>query len=214
MRQKTPNAVLTALCDNEGQITHDINSLCQDFYESLYARPMGRASQTERDNILDLIRPKFSHSMNATLGREISQDELLAAAKAMAKQRAPSPDGVGVEFFLFYWDLLGGEFTNLIKYSLISGALPQGMTRGLIFLLFKAGEREKLGNWRPLTLLNVTYKMLAKLLQLRLSSMLPKVISPDQTAFVPARFILDNILLTHETIDWARRSKQRLLFLN
>ena len=62
--------------------------------------------------------------MNALLGREISQDELLAAAKAMSKERALGPDGVRVEIFLFFWDLLGAD---MIKAS-ISDLLPQGMT--------------------------------------------------------------------------------------
>jgi hypothetical protein len=70
------------------------------------------------------------------------------------------------------------------------------MNNGLITLLHKGGNRKNLGNWRPITLLNIAYKILAKALQHKLQLLLPKVISEDQSAFLPLRYILDNILVT------------------
>jgi hypothetical protein len=61
------------------------------------------------------------------------------------------------------------------------------MNHGLITLLPKGGDTEALGNWRPITLLNVSYKILAKALQRRLQFLLPNVISDDQSAFLPLR---------------------------
>ena len=87
------------------------------------------------------------------------------------------------------------------------------MTAGLISLIYKAGPREDLSNWRPITLLNTSYKILAKALQLRIKPHLADLIDPDQTAFVPMRSILDNVFVTHETISLAKRSWQPLLFL-
>ena len=87
------------------------------------------------------------------------------------------------------------------------------MTRGAIILLPKLGPHEDLGNWRPITLLNATYKIVAKALQLCLKPLMGELISPDQTAFVPHRFILDNVFVAHETLDIAKRTKQSLLFL-
>jgi hypothetical protein len=62
-------------------------------------------------------------------------------------------------------------------------------------------------------LLNISYKIYAKALQLRLQPVLMEVINCEQSAFLPLRFILDNILLTQETMAWADQSKQALLFL-
>jgi hypothetical protein len=80
-------------------------------------------------------------------------------------------------------------------------------------LLAKGGPRNTLNSWRPITLLNMSYKVFAKTLQLRLQPILMEVISPDQSAFLPLRFILDNIFLTHETITHAKKSRQPLVFL-
>jgi hypothetical protein len=151
--------------------------------------------------------------MKATLGRSLTSQELLAAAKKMAKDRSPGPDGINVAFYIKFWPILGEEFTEMLAQALRNGRLPQGMTKSLISLIPKSGELEDLGNWRPITLLNTSYKILAKALQLRLQPMLAEVIDPDKTAFIPMRNILDNVLLIHETIDYAKRSNQDLVFL-
>lgn len=67
--------------------------------------------------------------------------------------------------------------------------------------------------WRPITLLIVSYKIFAKALQLRLQPILRDVISPKQTTFLPLRFILDNIVLTQETLHWTKSSKQPTVFI-
>jgi hypothetical protein len=87
------------------------------------------------------------------------------------------------------------------------------MTRGLIALIHKVGDREYLSNWRPITLLNSSYKIFAKALQIRLQVLLPDIIHADQSAFLPLRFILDNVLVQHETIAWAEESNQDLILL-
>lgn len=70
-----------------------------------------------------------------------------------------------------------------------------------------------MNNWRPITLLNVAYKIYAKALQLHLRPILMGITSPDQAAFLPVTFILDNLFLMQETIDYAKKSNQPLLFL-
>ena len=66
------------------------------------------------------------------------------------------------------------------------------MTKGLISLVYKSGPRKDLYNWRPISLLNTSYKILAKALQLRLKPILGDLIGSNHTAFVPMRSILDN----------------------
>lgn len=59
---------------------------------------------------------------------------------------------------------------------------------------------------------NTTYKIFAKALQRRLQPLLVEVIDSNQVAFLAPRFILDNILLTHESIQWAKWSRQDSIF--
>jgi hypothetical protein len=93
------------------------------------------------------------------------------------------------------------------------GTLLVSIVQGLITLLHKGGDRLPLNNYRPITLLNTTYKIFAKLLQRHLQPILMELISFDQSAFFPLRYILDNIVLTQETLHWAKTSKQPLILL-
>ena len=76
----------------------------------------------------------------------------------------------------------------------------------------KDGDPQDLNYWRPIFLLTSIYKIYAKTLQLRLQPLLSDVISPEQTAFLPLGYILDNIVLTEETLHWAKTSRQPSVF--
>ena len=75
------------------------------------------------------------------------------------------------------------------------------------------GDRLRLTNLQPITLLNTTYKIFAKALQKCLQPLMVEVIDSDQIAFLHVWFILNNILLRHELIQWAKGSHQNSIFL-
>jgi hypothetical protein len=101
----------------------------------------------------------------------------------------------------------------MIKAAMQVGRFPKGVNKGMITLLFKAREKENLGNWRPITLLNMAYKIFTKTLQLRLQLILMEVVDTDPIAFRSMRYIPNNVLLVQKTIDWAWWSNQPLVFL-
>ena len=151
--------------------------------------------------------------MNASLIKEITERELRGVVRDMAKGKALGHDGIPTEFFQRLWPTLGQDFHQMLLRGIENGALHEGVTKGLISLIPKEGDSKDLNYWRPITLLTIIYKIFAKTLQLRLQPMLRDVISPEQTTFLPLRFILDNIVLTHETLHWAKPSRQPTEFL-
>jgi hypothetical protein len=126
----------------------------------------------------------------------------------MATNKSPRPDGVIIEFYTKFWHLIGTNYTRMVQDSIQRGQFPPGVTHGLIALLHKGNDVEDLSNWRPISLLNVAYKITAKALQRRLQSLLVDVISVDKTTFLPNRHILDNVLVLHESVVWALESDQ------
>ena len=90
--------------------------------------------------------------------------------------------------------MVGEELAGALNAAYSTGRLSATMREGRIVLLHKKDDRADLGNYRPITLLNCGYKLLAKALALRLGAALASVIGPQQTAFVPSRSITDNIL--------------------
>ena len=81
-------------------------------------------------------------------------------------------------------------------------SLFESQYRGMLTLLFKKGEREDIRNWRPITLLNVDYKIISKILAERLRKVLPTIINTDQKGFVKGRNILDGNRLLQDIIDY------------
>jgi hypothetical protein len=115
----------------------------------------------------------------------ISAAELKRAVDAMQVGKLPGPDGLMLEFYKLYWELIGAEYHSMVMDSVRTGCFPSGVTSGMLALLHKGGERKLLlTNWKPITLLNLSYKIYAKALQLRLQPVLMEIISSDQSAFL------------------------------
>ncbi len=99
----------------------------------------------------------------------------------------------------------------MIETIIKDGNFPNGVNEGLNTMLFKARDKENLSNQWPITLLNVSYKIFAKALQMRLQPIFMEVIDKEQFGFLPVKFILDNVLLVNETINQAWCNNQPLV---
>ena len=89
--------------------------------------------------------------------------------------------------------------------------MPSHFTEGIIYLIPKSeGPSLDIKKWRPITLLNTVYKILAKALSIRLGTIMPIVIHPSQTGFIQERSILDNVYTFWESAALAAKSNQKL----
>jgi hypothetical protein len=93
------------------------------------------------------------------------------------------------------------------------GATSAFINKGLITLIPKSSDHARLNNWKPITLLGNTYKILAKVLARRVQAALPHIVRPNQTGFMEGRSILDNVFLAQETLAWVEESNQDLILL-
>ena len=91
--------------------------------------------------------------------------------------------------------VLGEDLIEVFNASFPSGHLPPSLRRASITLLLKKGDRLDPKIWRPISLLNSDYKILARILAGRLSKVLQLLIHPDQTCGVQGRYIGENIVL-------------------
>ena len=88
------------------------------------------------------------------------------------------------------------------NYAFGKGILSVDQRRGVISLIPKKNKNLLyLKNWRPLSLLNVDYKLIAKVMALRLQSFLPKLINTDQTGYIKGRYIGENIRQISDIIE-------------
>ncbi|GBG61292.1 hypothetical protein CBR_g19825 [Chara braunii] len=135
------------------------------------------------------------------LDRPITEEELKQTGKEMAPGKCPGRDGLTVEFYRACGDVLFPPLVEVYNEVLGEGKLGGAITHGVISVMFKKGDKAHIRNYRPISVLNVNYKLLAKTLALRLGRILPKLVERDQGAFVHGRSIFVNILTVIESIE-------------
>ena len=119
--------------------------------------------------------------------------EIVSALKKMPNGKSPGSDGLPVEFYKIFWGDLGHDYFEVVSSGLEDGELSYTQYLAVISLLYKKGPREDIRNWRPISLLNIDYKIISKVLAERLKLVLHEIIHPDQRGCVPGRFIGENI---------------------
>ena len=84
---------------------------------------------------------------------------------------------------------------------------------GVITLLPKITDATRIQQYRPIYLLNVSFKVLTKVLNNRILKVVDKLIGPSQTAFIPGRYIMEGVVILHETIHELHRKKKDRVIL-
>ncbi len=145
--------------------------------------------------------------------RNFTLKEIHDAIRALPKGKAPGHDGVPMEFFQECADEVAPMLLKAFTTMLSFGEASAYINKGLITLISKSGDHSRFSNWRPITLLGSTYKVLAKMLAGIIQAFFPHIIKPNQRGFVEGRSILDNTFMAQESLDWAIESNQDLVLL-
>ena len=103
-------------------------------------------------------------------------------------------------FYQTFWDSIGTDVSSAVLSCLNSGSILKSINHTYISLIPKKQNPTKVTDFRPISLYNVIYKILSKILTIKLKTILPKIISETQSAFVPGHLITDNILVAFETL--------------
>jgi len=118
----------------------------------------------------------------------------------MEHNKAPGPDGFLAEFYQVFWDLIKLDLMSLFN-DFQEGNLPlHSLNFGNIILLPKKSDAWTIQQYRPICLLNVSFKIFTKVATNRLNTIAQKIIRPSQTTFLPGRNIMEGAVVLHETI--------------
>lgn len=125
----------------------------------------------------------------------------------MYPTKAPGPDGFSAIFYQKFWGAVGMDITKVILKMLNEGKIEEGINDTVIALVPKIKNAHKVDDFRPISLCNVTSKVITKVLANTLRRILPEVIFDYHSAFISGRLLTDNFLLAHE-IDHYIKSGQ------
>ena len=149
----------------------------------------------------------ISHEVNDSLTSEFTAREMDLALKQMAPLKALGPDGMPPLFFQKYWKVVGPEVTQGVLSCFNSGHILHAINHTFITFIPKVKTPAKITEFRPISLCNVIYKLISKVIANRLKGILPSIISEAQSAFVPGRLIMDNVLVAFETLHHMHSTK-------
>ncbi|PFX14836.1 Transposon TX1 uncharacterized 149 kDa protein [Stylophora pistillata] len=206
-KKRSANRRISALREPDGSIVSSSAALCASlgsYYSGLYtASPTDSRVQSSLLGNLSSFLPQ--DQPNSCKG-PLTPSEVLDALKGMARNKTPGLDGLPMEFYLRFWDVVGADLVAVLNECSSSSSLSLPQRRGVITLSFKKGDRLDPKNWRPISLLNVDYKLASRAIAGRLLRVIHLVVNRDQTCGVPGRFIGENVALLRDVVSYAESS--------
>ena len=133
-----------------------------------------------------------------------STEEVKKALFDIGDLKALGPDSLYAIFYKRFWPMLGEDLVDEVLKSVNSGIIPPGRNDTAIVLITKKNSPDKVTQLWPISLCNVLYKLVSKVLANRLKVVLPDIISENQSAFILGRLITDNVLIAYEITHFLR----------
>ncbi|KAA3482032.1 reverse transcriptase [Gossypium australe] len=198
--------IISKLILDDGKEINDASGIHEEvkfYFENLF-NTNGVANPRE---VLEGIEESISVEANEDLLAPFSEDGVVTALKGMGPTKAPGPNGFPAIFFQKYWHILGKEVLGFCLGVLNKGKEVDSVNMTNIVLIPKVQNPTLLVNFRPISLCSVLYKLIAKTLANRMQNVMDTCIDQVQSAFIPGRLILDNILLAYEILHTFRQKR-------
>lgn len=150
----------------------------------------------------DLLRelpqiPDYAHQF---LCAEPTEQEIRAVLNMLGPHKAPGPDGFNAKILQDNWDCFGPMVVREVLGFFSTGVMSRYVARSNLVLVPKSENASKVEHYRPISVCNVIYKVITKIISLRLKPYIGGCISSSQLAFVPGRDISDSVVLMREII--------------
>lgn len=145
--------------------------------------------------------PQISHEQQTDLTKPVLEEEIKYAVLSNGKSKAPSPDGIPSIFYQKHWTIVGKDICRAITHFFSTGYILKEWNYSHICLIPKTERPEEASQFRPISLCNVIYKIISKVITNRLKPILNSIVTPFQNAFVPGWLMADNCLIAHDMVN-------------
>ena len=197
------NRVISMYDSNGNEVTSraDLDQVHVEFYIQLFSEEP--VDMTCQQHLFFQLNTKLTPAESSSCDGPISLEELAESVKSLSLNKSPGTDGFTLEFYLKFWHLLAPLLCHLYNFCFTDQCLPTSLQTSVTRLIFKKrGDVKDLKNGRPFSLLNTDYKILSKVITLRLSCVLGSLVDPDQTCSAPGRSITSNVTLLRDVLDY------------
>ena len=139
-------------------------------YQHLFMSCAGSHS----DYVLNCVEPRFTVEMNEALMEPFTGEEIWKALESIGDLKAPGADGMPSIFYKRFWSFIGNQIKKEVLEVLNGGPMPVGWNETIIVLIPKISSPQVLKDFRPISLCNVLYKLISKVLANRLKKNLAR----------------------------------------
>lgn len=158
----------------------------QTYFMDLYSSKVQVTTQETQTFLKDIPFPQLSESQVTELEAPLNLDEIALAIASLAPAKAPGGDGLPLDFYAAYSEILIPELLLLFNHIFDTETLPDSLRQAVIIVIPKPGkDPHHLESYRPISLLQADIKILAKILSMRLNQSILSLINSDQTGFMP-----------------------------
>ncbi|GAU25843.1 hypothetical protein TSUD_31070 [Trifolium subterraneum] len=203
VRSKKKVTKLFADNGTEAHTQEELYEVAKSYFDTLFKPRDG-----DHDPVLNLIQPRVTEDDNVVMTAPITKVEIQQALFQMHPDKSPGPDGFNPSFCQRFWEQCSDDIFSVASTWLERGYFPTSLNEKNICLIPKCDNPTSMKDLRPISLCNVLYKMISKVLANRLKCCLDKCVSQEQSAFVEGRSILDNALIATEVIHALKRKTQ------
>lgn len=140
----------------------------------------------------------------------LDETKILTILKQAPSHKSLGLNGMMGQFYKHYWVITKKEVVAAIQNFFISGKLQKQIHHTHIVLIPKIPNPSTLRHYHPISLNNIVYKIISKILANRLKTFLPRIISPLQTTFILGRFIQENSIIAHELFHILKKKVDRM----
>jgi exonuclease III len=207
--QRNKRNTINFITDSQGNKhsqNKDIQVVFQHYFDDIFTT----SNPTNMQEYLQVVANRIHPQMGEYLGQDFTTAEVYFAAHQLKGNAAPGPDGLNANFYQSLWNIIGEEVTHSALNILSHGGNPESLNTTHICLIPKHNNPTTPADYRPIALCNVILKIITKTIANRIKHILPNIISPQQSAFLPGRLITDNTLLAFETFHHLKHKKNKI----
>ena len=200
------NSRLIKEINNEnGNLVSDMSQIptvFRDFYSKLYSR---QSTESDVQNTYLNFTRKLSDEQREIIEHPITMFDLKKALFGMREEASPGPNGLTVKFFKTFFDDLAPLLLKLLDAVFSKGYLTKDFKLSYTVLLPKdSGSLLNVKNFRPISLLNISFKMITKALSNKIAPFIEDLVHPDQAAVIRGRSIQNHNHYIRDLISLAK----------
>ena len=179
------------------------------YFSTKFSEVFQSSSPSVPPNLDELIEPSISTQENEMLTNVQSADDIRRVMFAMQPFKALVPDGMSSLFYRHYWSIVGDQLVAAVQSFFREGWLLRELNHTYITLILKVQGAYNFNQFKPISLCNVCYKVILKIIVFRLRPLLNKMIDTTQVTFIPDRNIAKNMILAQEIVHNFRTMRKK-----